>query len=79
MNRSQTYLLLSRYVFGSRFDMCLLDLDQTALHMRQALNFTAHIAHRWEGLETGGVFLTLLFQGRCDFVRMPTASPGAYG
>ena len=27
--------------------MCVLDLDQTALHFRQALNFIAHIAYRW--------------------------------
>jgi len=42
---------MNKFVFGSRFDMCILDLDQTALHLRQALNFTAHIAYR------GGIIL----------------------
>merc|ERR1719319_839117 len=42
---------MNKYLFGSRFDMCVLDLDQTAVHLRQALNFTAHIAYR------GGIVL----------------------
>ena len=29
-----------------RFDMCVIDLDQTATMLRQALNFTAHIAYK---------------------------------
>ena len=29
-----------------RFDMCVIDLDQTATLLRQALNFTAHIAYK---------------------------------
>merc|ERR1712130_55723 len=42
---------MNKFVFGSRFDMSIVDLDQTALHLRQALNFTAHIAYR------GGIIL----------------------
>ncbi|CAL8111436.1 unnamed protein product [Orchesella dallaii] len=34
------------FVFGSRFDSVIFDLDKTAFHLRQALNFTAHIAYR---------------------------------
>ena len=29
-----------------RMDMCIIDLDQTAMLLRQALNFTAHVAYR---------------------------------
>ena len=35
----------------TRFDMCVIDLDQTALLLRQALNFTANIAYK------GGIVL----------------------
>ena len=37
---------MAPFVFGTRFDMCLIDLDQTALLLRQALNFIAHTAYR---------------------------------
>ena len=33
------------FVFIPRFDMCVIDLDQTAVLLRQALNFTAQIAY----------------------------------
>ena len=39
------------FIFGTRFDTCIFDLDETALLLRQALNFIAHIAHR------GGIIL----------------------
>eukprot|EP00090_Calanus_glacialis_P026875 TRINITY_DN42249_c0_g1_i1.p1 TRINITY_DN42249_c0_g1~~TRINITY_DN42249_c0_g1_i1.p1 ORF type:complete len:245 (-),score=69.64 TRINITY_DN42249_c0_g1_i1:27-761(-) len=42
---------MSPFVFGTRFDMCVIDLDQTALMLRQALNFTAQIAYK------GGIVL----------------------
>ena len=43
--------------------MCVLDLDQTALHFRQALNFIAHIAYRWDNWVTDSSkqFFVLLF------------------
>ena len=31
--------------------MCIIDLDQTAMLLRQALNFTAHVAYK------GGIIL----------------------
>ena len=51
---------LTRFVFGSRFDMSIVDLDQTALHLRQALNFTAHIAYRSDHTKIS-FFLLYLF------------------
>nr|XP_060464217.1 small ribosomal subunit protein uS2m isoform X2 [Panthera onca] len=34
------------YIFGSRLDQDIIDLEQTAAHLRLALNFTAHVAYR---------------------------------
>lgn len=34
------------YVFGKRMGHIIFDLDETALHLRKALNFAAHIAYR---------------------------------
>jgi len=34
------------FIFGKRFDSLIFDLDITAFHLRQALNFIAHIAYR---------------------------------
>jgi len=34
------------FIFGSRFDSVIFDLDKTAFHLRQALNFMAHVAYR---------------------------------
>lgn len=39
------------YIYGQRLGHIIFDLDITAEHLRQALNFTAHIAYR------GGVIL----------------------
>lgn len=41
------------YVYGSRLGHLIIDLDQTAHHLRKALNFTAHIVYR------GGLVLFL--------------------
>ncbi|XP_029059735.1 28S ribosomal protein S2, mitochondrial [Monodon monoceros] len=37
------------YIFGSRLDQDIIDLEQTATHLQLALNFTAHMAYR-EGI-----------------------------
>ncbi|XP_040575060.1 small ribosomal subunit protein uS2m [Lepeophtheirus salmonis] len=34
------------FIYGTRFGSTIIDLDQTALHLREALNFLAHIANR---------------------------------
>ncbi|KAM9083014.1 small ribosomal subunit protein uS2m [Megaptera novaeangliae] len=39
------------YIFGSRLDQDIIDLEQTATHLQLALNFTAHVAYR------GGIIL----------------------
>ena len=44
------------FIFGTRFDMCVFDLDETALLLKQALNFIAHVAHR------GGIILFIARQ-----------------
>ena len=33
-------------IIVARMDMCVIDLDQTASLLRQALNFTAHVAYK---------------------------------
>ncbi|XP_074150176.1 small ribosomal subunit protein uS2m [Sminthopsis crassicaudata] len=34
------------YIFGTRLDQDIIDLDQTVKHLQLALNFTAHMAYR---------------------------------
>ena len=34
------------FIYGTRFGVHIIDLDETALLLRQALNFLAHIAYR---------------------------------
>ncbi|XP_019495394.1 PREDICTED: 28S ribosomal protein S2, mitochondrial [Hipposideros armiger] len=34
------------YIFGSRLDQDIIDLEQTAAHLQLALNFVAHVAYR---------------------------------
>lgn len=34
------------YIFGSRLDQDIIDLEQTATHLQLALNFVAHVAYR---------------------------------
>ncbi|XP_072096604.1 small ribosomal subunit protein uS2m [Mobula birostris] len=38
--------LMEPYLFGCRLEQDIIDLDQTVLHLQQALNFTAHCAYR---------------------------------
>uniref|UniRef100_A0A336K5H6 Small ribosomal subunit protein uS2m n=1 Tax=Culicoides sonorensis TaxID=179676 RepID=A0A336K5H6_CULSO len=42
---------MKSYIYGSRLGHIIFDLDQTARHLREALNITAHIAFR------GGIIL----------------------
>ena len=42
---------MTPFVFGTRMEMCIIDLDQTAMLLRQALNFSAHVAYK------GGIIL----------------------
>ncbi|XP_012784762.2 small ribosomal subunit protein uS2m [Ochotona princeps] len=39
------------FIFGNRLDQDIIDLEQTAVHLQLALNFTAHVAYR------GGIIL----------------------
>lgn len=34
------------FLIGERLGVCIFDLDQTAVHLRRALNFVAHMAYR---------------------------------
>ncbi|XP_078082274.1 small ribosomal subunit protein uS2m [Mustelus asterias] len=38
--------LMEPYIFGCRLEQDIFDLDQSVLHLQQALNFTAHCAYR---------------------------------
>ncbi|XP_038638542.1 28S ribosomal protein S2, mitochondrial isoform X2 [Scyliorhinus canicula] len=38
--------LMEPYIFGSRLEQDIIDLDQSVLHLQKALNFTAHCAYR---------------------------------
>ncbi|KAG8447530.1 hypothetical protein GDO86_014869 [Hymenochirus boettgeri] len=38
--------LMEPYIFGSRLEQDIIDLDQSQSHLQQALNFTAHVAFR---------------------------------
>ncbi|XP_022085277.1 28S ribosomal protein S2, mitochondrial-like [Acanthaster planci] len=40
---------MKKYIYGIRQNQCIIDLDQTVVLLKEALNFTAHIAHR-EGI-----------------------------
>lgn len=44
------------FVYGTRFNTSIIDLDETSLLLRQALNFMAHIAYK------GGIILFLARQ-----------------
>ncbi len=44
------------FIYGNRFDTAIINLDETALLLRQALNFLAHIAYN------GGIILFLARQ-----------------
>lgn len=55
------------YLFGSRLDHLIFDLDVTAEHLRQALNFTAHIAYR------GGIILFFIRSAQNSYTVEKTA------
>ena len=44
------------FIYGHRFDTTIIDLDETSLLLRQALNFLAHIAYQ------GGIILFMARQ-----------------
>lgn len=73
-----TPLLLARrfmepYIFGSRLDQDIIDLDQTVEHLQLALNFIGHVAYR------GGI---ILFVGRnrqfCHLIEKTAQACGEY-
>lgn len=37
---------MAPYIFGKRMGHIIFDLDKTAIHLRKALNFAAHVAYR---------------------------------
>lgn len=37
---------MAAYLYGARMGHCVFDLDKTAVHLRHALNFAAHVAFR---------------------------------
>eukprot|EP00088_Acartia_fossae_P031273 TRINITY_DN3218_c0_g1_i1.p1 TRINITY_DN3218_c0_g1~~TRINITY_DN3218_c0_g1_i1.p1 ORF type:complete len:256 (+),score=28.91 TRINITY_DN3218_c0_g1_i1:40-807(+) len=37
---------MKQFIYGVRFGQSVIDLDQTTLHLRQALNFLAHMVYR---------------------------------
>lgn len=37
---------MAAYLYGTRLGHCVFDLDRTAVHLRHALNFAAHVAYR---------------------------------
>lgn len=37
---------MSEYVFGTRINTDIIDLDKTVIHLKKALNFAAHVAFR---------------------------------
>ena len=44
------------FIYGTRFNICIFDLDETALLLRQALNFIAHLSYK------GGIILFIARQ-----------------
>ncbi|XP_069788332.1 small ribosomal subunit protein uS2m [Narcine bancroftii] len=44
--RGCRHRLMEPYLFGCRLEQDIFDLDQSVLHLQQALNFTAHCAYR---------------------------------
>lgn len=55
------------YIFGSRLGYLIIDLDQTAELLRQALNFTAHIASQ------GGIILFIAKNPQISYLVENTA------
>jgi hypothetical protein len=55
------------FIYGTRFNTCIFDLDETALLLTQALNFIAHVAHR------GGIILFVARQPQISHLVERTA------
>ena len=49
INFRATSAEMKPFIYGNRFNTAIIDLDETALLLRQALNFLAHIAYK-EGI-----------------------------
>lgn len=64
---------MNPYVFGKRFDHLIIDLEQTAHHLREALNFAAHVAYR------GGIILFVSnYQQHCPLIEKTAMECGEY-
>jgi small subunit ribosomal protein S2 len=64
---------MRQYIFGSRLGHLIFDLEQTAGLLREALNFTAHIAYR------GGVILFVTrYHQHCPIVEQTAIDCGEY-
>jgi len=48
------------FIYGTRFNICIFDLDETALLLRQALNFLAHLSYN------GGIILFVARQPQVE-------------
>ena len=48
-NFRSTSVQMKPFIYGNRFNTAIIDLDETALLLRQALNFLAHVAYN-EGI-----------------------------
>merc|ERR1712156_1277779 len=46
---TSTSVQMKPFIYGNRFNTAIIDLDETALLLRQALNFLAHVAYN-EGI-----------------------------
>ena len=44
------------FIYGTRFDTTIIDLNETAILLRQALNFLAHMAYK------GGIIMFMVRQ-----------------
>lgn len=55
------------FIYGKRFDTAIINLDETALLLRQALNFLAHVTYR------GGIVLFLARQPQLTHLVEKTA------
>lgn len=58
---------MKTFIFGSRLGHLIFDLDQTAEHLREALNFVAHIAYR------GGIILFIAKNPQIAYIVEKTA------
>ncbi|XP_017890489.1 28S ribosomal protein S2, mitochondrial-like isoform X1 [Ceratina calcarata] len=61
------HINMTPFIFGSRLGHLIFDLDQTAEFLRQALNFTAHIASR------GGIILFVAKNPQTSYLVETTA------